>query len=150
MQNPIGAIGTSQIYAWPLGWLSTFIKSHNLLPLQIVPSATTINLTDNGLIEYITIYTKLVYSFYYASSVVCWISEKLAQTQSNIILDYSSIVKQLLFWWLAWNVNGLGNIKQGWVPGGVGWWVVGGFGPNILSLLVLIEIRIRLKLGCDN
>ena len=28
--------------------------------------------------------------------------------------------------------------------------VVGGFGPNILSLLVLIEIRIRLKLGCDN
>ena len=26
----------------------------------------------------------------------------------------------------------------------------GGFGPNILSLLVLIEIRIRLKLGCDN
>ena len=39
---------------------------------------------------------------------------------------------------------------QGWVPGGVGWWVVGGgFGPNILSLLVLIEIRIRLKLGCD-
>ena len=32
--------------------------------------------------------------------------------------------------------------------GGVGG--VGGFGPNILSLLVLIEIRIRLKLGCDN
>ena len=32
----------------------------------------------------------------------------------------------------------------GW---GGGW---GGFGPNILSLLVLIEIRIRLKLGCDN
>ena len=31
--------------------------------------------------------------------------------------------------------------------GGVGG--VGGFGPNILSLLVLIEIRIRLKLGCD-
>ena len=31
--------------------------------------------------------------------------------------------------------------------GGVGW---GGFRPNILSLLVLIEIRIRLKLGCDN
>ena len=33
------------------------------------------------------------------------------------------------------------------------WWggvVGGGFGPNILSLLVLIEIRIRLKLGCDN
>ena len=28
--------------------------------------------------------------------------------------------------------------------------VGGGFGPNILSLLVLIEIRIRLKLGCDN
>ena len=30
----------------------------------------------------------------------------------------------------------------------VGWWVggwVGGFGPNILSLLVLIEIRIRIK-----
>ena len=27
--------------------------------------------------------------------------------------------------------------------------VGGGFGPNILSLLVLIEIRIRLKLGCD-
>ena len=26
---------------------------------------------------------------------------------------------------------------------GVGWW--GGFGPNILSLLVLIEIRIRIK-----
>ena len=41
----------------------------------------------------------------------------------------------------------------GGVVGGVvggGWWVVGGFGPNILSLLVLIEIRIRLKLGCDN
>ena len=35
-------------------------------------------------------------------------------------LDYSSIVKQLLFSWLAWNVNGLGNIKQGWVPGGGG------------------------------
>ena len=34
--------------------------------------------------------------------------------------------------------------------GGVGWGGVGGFGPNILSLLVLIEIRIRLKLGCDN
>ena len=34
----------------------------------------------------------------------------------------------------------------GW--GRVGGW--GGFGPNILSLLVLIEIRIRLKLGCDN
>ena len=35
----------------------------------------------------------------------------------------------------------------------VGWWggvVGGGFRPNILSLLVLIEIRIRLKLGCDN
>ena len=37
-----------------------------------------------------------------------------------------------------------------------GWWgseVVGGwvcFEPNILSLLVLIEITIRLKLGCDN
>ena len=27
---------------------------------------------------------------------------------------------------------------------------MGGFGPNILSLLVLIEIRIRSKLGCDN
>ena len=27
--------------------------------------------------------------------------------------------------------------------GGVGWW--GGFGVNILSLLVLIEIRIRIK-----
>ena len=30
----------------------------------------------------------------------------------------------------------------------VRWWVggvVGGFGPNILSLLVLIEIRIRIK-----
>ena len=37
----------------------------------------------------------------------------------------------------------------------VGWWVGGvvgggGFRPNILSLLVLIEIRIRIKLGCDN
>ena len=30
----------------------------------------------------------------------------------------------------------------GW--GGVGGWV-GGFGPNILSLLVLIEVRIRIK-----
>ena len=29
----------------------------------------------------------------------------------------------------------------------VGW---GGFGPNILSLLVLIEIRIQLKQGCYN
>ena len=31
----------------------------------------------------------------------------------------------------------------GWV-GEVGGWV-GGFGPNILSLLVLIEMRIRIK-----
>ena len=58
-------------------------------------------------------------------------NEKLAQTS---FLDYFSIVKQLLFWWLTWNVNILGKIKQGWVPG----WVVGGCGPNILSLLVLI------------
>ena len=36
------------------------------------------------------------------------------------------------------------NITQGWVPGGVVFW------PNILSILVLIGIRIRLKLGCDN
>ena len=35
-----------------------------------------------------------------------------------------------------------------WGGWGGGWG--GGFGPNILSLLVLIEIRIRLKLGCDN
>ena len=43
-------------------------------------------------------------------------------------------------------VNSWGNIKQGWVPGGVvGWWWWGGFWPNILSILVLIEIRIRIK-----
>ena len=40
----------------------------------------------------------------------------------------------------------MGNIKQGGVPGVWG----GGFGPNILSLLVLIGIRLGLKLGCDN
>ena len=31
----------------------------------------------------------------------------------------------------------------GWSDGGVRWW--GGFWPNILSLIVLIEIRIRIK-----
>ena len=28
-----------------------------------------------------------------------------------------SKIKQLLFWWPTWNVNSLGNIKQGWVLG---------------------------------
>ena len=40
----------------------------------------------------------------------------------------------------------MGGDGVGWVVvglGGCGW---GGFGPNILSLLVLIEIRIRIKI----
>ena len=54
-----------------------------------------------------------------------------------------------IFWAILSKVEFLvgGVVGGGW---GGGWWVVGGFGPNILSLLVLIEIRIRLKLGCDN
>ena len=32
------------------------------------------------------------------------------------------------------HVNSLGNIKQGWVPGGVGGGMVGWFWPNILSI----------------
>ena len=61
--------------------------------------------------------------------------------------DSSSLDKQVLFWWLTWNINYLGNIKQSWVPGGWGGvgllWVK--FWPNILSLLVLIQMRIRIK-----
>ena len=48
-----------------------------------------------------------------------------------------------MIWWLTWNVNTLDNIKQGWVPGG--WWWGDGFGPNRISLPVLIGIKIRIK-----
>ena len=36
------------------------------------------------------------------------------------------------------------SLSPGWVVG------LGGFRPNLLSLLFLIEIRIMIKLGCDN
>ena len=50
------------------------------------------------------------------------ITEKLVPTQSDIIFYSSSIDIQLLFRWLTWNINSFFNIKQSWVPGGVGWW----------------------------
>ena len=50
---------------------------------------------------------------------------------------------------IVWSILSKVEFPVGGV-GWVGWGGVGGFGPNILSLLVLIEIRIRLKLGCDN
>ena len=49
-----------------------------------------------------------------------------------------------MFWYLGWNVNILGNNKQGWVLGGVVGGIVGGFRVNVLSVLGLIEIRIVL------
>ena len=46
---------------------------------------------------------------------------------------------------IVWAILSKVEFPVGWV----GWWVVGGvvvgFQPNILSLLVLIEIRIRIK-----
>ena len=60
----------------------------------------------------------------YGGCIVAELLKNQHQLSLTPFLDSFSIDKQLMFWGLLWNINIVGNIKQGWVPGG---WVGGWF-----------------------